>query len=51
MVSANLYIHGHPASPLHSYPPTAATTKMDSVIDFSDASRALDLARIRAQLM
>lgn len=49
MVSSNLY--GPPPRPLHSYLHATAKDKMDSVIDLSDAGKALDLARIRAQLM
>ena len=51
MVSSNLYSYSLPPASLHSYLHVAAKDKMDSVIDLSDASRALDLARIRAQLM
>lgn len=47
MVTSNLYSHRQ----LHPYLRIPAKDKMDSVIDLSDASRALDLARIRAQLM
>lgn len=49
MVSSNLY--GQPPRSLHSYLHIAGKEKMDSVIDLSDAGKALDLARIRAQLM
>lgn len=51
MVSSNLYNYNQLPAPLHSYLHVVAKDKMDSVIDLSDASKALDLARIRAQLM
>lgn len=44
--------HGLPFPFLHQhFASSLAVTSMDSVIDLSDASKALDLARIRAQLM
>lgn len=51
MVSSSLYSSRQPPSSLYSHRHLATRDKMDSVIDLSDASRALDLARIRAQLM
>ena len=50
MVSSNLY-GPPPRRSLHSHLHLAGKEKMDSVIDLSDAGKALDLARIRAQLM